>query len=223
MIATLLSAAALCASPPTAVHRAAESLPVPHAAISLRIADELEINQLATRAEQLTVPAPFASVVEFYRSALGARRVESASSRGLLLAAPWQGEFLTVQLHAITTEQTTARVVVSALSDGKVSHARPPLVWPATSQLLSHTASRDACMRGEVWVLRNRLSVAANVDYFLRRFAEQGYRLGERRRTTVGSTSGEILSLSSAHRAATLVVADSEEQRWITLTTEERG
>jgi hypothetical protein len=216
-----IGVALACANVPAQPTPAWPNLPVPDAAIESRLADDMWVSDRPVKIHSYTAPGGVQRWIEFYRRRIDTSWAETKHGEGVVLAAPFHGNFLSIELVPSGAQSTLVRTMQSALRSPEVRESRQFWSAPPESQLLSRNRSRDGCRLAEVSMLRNRSAVAANADFFERTLRAQGFRLLERQRIATDSIHGEVLRFGQGKRAIEVTVTDDAGMSWLCITTVE--
>ncbi len=183
------------------------SAPVPTDARPGLLDAQLTINEVPTRVREWILDLDLHDSAIFYRAYLGDRRVELAASAGLLMAAPHEGKFVTVELARIDRHRTRVRVSEAALASA--SRAPLALPLPVDARVLGRLSEiRD---QGKVHTLlaRTESGAQATGGSLRRSFERAGLRLLYQQPLRDPAASGEVLNfIRGAHRVQVVLTQD---------------
>jgi hypothetical protein len=216
-----MSFALACANLPAAPTPVWPNLPVPDAVTASQLADDLWVSDQPAQVQSYTATGNIPRLIEFYRRRIDAAWTETKHGEGVVLAAPFHGYFLSVELLPTGGSSTVVRTMQSGLHAPAVRESRRFWWAPPDSQLLSRNRSRDGCRLAEVSVLRNRVAVAANADFFARALLAQGFRLIEHQKIATASARGEVLRFGQGRRAIEITLSEDGQISWLCITTVE--
>jgi hypothetical protein len=210
-----------CANLPIVPTPAWPNLPVPDAVNAVALADDIWVSDRPAQIQSYTVAGDVQHFIEFYRRRIDAAWAETKHGEGVVLAAPFHGNLLSIELVPTGGASTLVRTMQSALRSPEMRESGRFWSAPPESQLLSRNRSRDGCRIAEVSMLRNRSAVAANADFFARTLRSQGFRLLERQRIATESIHGEVLRFGQGQRAIEITVSEDGGTSWLCITTVE--
>lgn len=195
--------------------------PAPESARNAGLDARLIINDVPTQVREWLIDHDLHESTAFYRKYLGEQHIELNMPRGLLLAAPREGHFVTVELSRVDDRHTRARVSEAQMS-GLVS-GPDPLPLPANAIVLSRM--RETVNRHVVRTLlaRSDSSVMELGQGFRRSLDRAGLRFIDRQVVQGKAPQGEILRFADARRSAEIVLTSERGRTWIAAVVIEAG
>lgn len=150
-------------------------IPFPADARIESIGENVRLNGVPMRLYRVWSRTSDQSVIQFYRSALGAKSVERSLLGDRLFAQALGDYFLTVRIRKRAADLTETWVSISDARAARESSGRPLGVeLPANSRVLSDMESLDAGKSSRQVVLLNRLSSEMNVAFFTEALQAKG-------------------------------------------------
>lgn len=175
---------------------------------------QLVINDVPTHVREWLIDQDLRASTAFYRRYLGEQRIELNTPRGVLLAAPREGRFITVELSRVDDRRTRARVSEARM--GHLESGSDPLPMPPNILVLSRMKERVGQRLVHTVLARSDSGVLELSRELRRRLDRAGLRFIDTRAVQGGQTRGEIWTLADARRRAEIVLTPDRGRTWMT-------
>jgi len=213
MIAGLLCLLSLTASP------AGE--PAPESARIAGLDAQLVINDVPTHVREWLIDHDLRESTIFYRRYLGEQHIELNTPRGLLLAAPREGRFVTVELSRVDDRRTRARLSEARMD--QLESGSDPLPLPANTIVLSRMRERVGRRAVQTVLARSDSGVLELAQELRRNLDRAGLRLIDRQAVQGKGSRGEIWTFADARRRAEIVLTAERGMTWVAAVVVEGG
>lgn len=153
------------------------SLPFPDGAKVEGIGENVRLNGVPMRMYRVLSDQGVASILSFYRDALGPEHAEASVHQVSILSQMQGAYFISVRVKQAGPKVTETLLAISH-DDGRQQAGLPlGFTLPAGSELLSDMESTDNGKHARQLIFTNHLSMDANSDFMQAMLKEKGYRL----------------------------------------------
>lgn len=185
------------------------------------VAPDVVLNGKHSRILRIDTSDSADSVLAFYRTRLGAKRVENRVHGAQVIAARDGGFFHTVQVRTNAAGRAETTVITTALAEGLQRSAvvtDTESMLPADSAVLQTMESNDGGLRAVTVIGGNGHDVKTNSEHLRRALQERGFRL-VKEDAAAGSAGTPAVSTwqSGQGEEAIVTVIDSGTHRAVTV------
>lgn len=153
------------------------SLPFPDGAEVESVGENVRLNGVPMRMYRVLSDDGVASILSFYRDALGPNHAEARVHQVSILSQMQGDYFISVRVKQAGSNSTETLLAISH-DDGRQQKGLPlGFTLPAGSELLSDMESTDNGKLARQLIFTNHLSMDANSDFMQAMLQEKGYRL----------------------------------------------
>jgi hypothetical protein len=184
------------------------------------VAPDVVLNGKHSRILRIDTNDSAESILAFYRTRFGAKRVENRVHGAQVIAARDGGFFHTVQVRTNAAGRAETTVITTAMAEGLhrsavITDMESSL--PADTTVLQTMESNDGGVRAVTVTAANSHDVKTNSDHLRRALQERGFRVTKEEAASPTARAGSSMWLTAQGEEAVVTVVDTGTHRAITV------
>ena len=184
------------------------------------VAADVVLNGKRSRILRIDTGESAESILSFYRTRLGAKRVENRVHGAQVIAARDGGFFHTVQVRTNAAGRSETTVITTSLAEGLqrsavVTDTESSL--PAETTVIQTMESNDGGVRAVTVTAANSHDIKTNSDHLRRALQDRGFRVVKEEATGPTARAGNSIWLTAQGEEAIVTVVDTGAHRAVTV------